>query len=240
MVSTCFRLHELVFSWALEEKDGVKKSDTRPGPPPACTVVVTPTEVISVRDSLDLSFVTGAAAYLKDRGSEALLKGTVHGILSAAIVSLQFDTLVTPTEVISVRDTLDLSFVTTAAAYLKDRGSEALLKDTVHWILSAAIVSLQSDTKVTPTEVISVRDSLDLSFVTGAAAYLKDRGSEALLKGTVYGILLAAIVSLQSDTLVTPTVVISLRYSLDLSFLTGAAAYLKDRGSEALLKGAVH
>ncbi|CAH0400810.1 unnamed protein product [Chilo suppressalis] len=59
---------------ALEEKDGVKKSDTRPGPPPACTVVVTPTEVISVRDSLDLSFVTGAAAYLKDRGSEALLK----------------------------------------------------------------------------------------------------------------------------------------------------------------------
>lgn len=60
---------------ALEEKDGAKKSCERAGPPPACTVLVTPHEVISVRDSLDLGFVTGAAAYLKDRGSEALLKG---------------------------------------------------------------------------------------------------------------------------------------------------------------------
>lgn len=59
---------------ALEEKDGAKKSSDRPGPPPACTVLVTPTEVISVRDTLDLAFVTGAAAYLKDRGSDALLK----------------------------------------------------------------------------------------------------------------------------------------------------------------------
>ncbi|CAH0589149.1 unnamed protein product [Chrysodeixis includens] len=59
---------------ALEEKDGAKKSVERPGPPAACTLLVTPTEVISVRDTLDLAFVTGAAAYLKDRGSEALLK----------------------------------------------------------------------------------------------------------------------------------------------------------------------
>ncbi|CAH0694526.1 unnamed protein product [Spodoptera exigua] len=59
---------------ALEEKDGAKKSSDRPGPPPACTVLVTPTEVISVRDTLDLAFVSGAAAYLKDRGSDALLK----------------------------------------------------------------------------------------------------------------------------------------------------------------------
>ncbi|KAJ8714953.1 hypothetical protein PYW08_004934 [Mythimna loreyi] len=59
---------------ALEEKDGAKRSSERPGPPPACTVIVTPHEVISLRDTLDLAFVTGAAAYLKDRGSEALLK----------------------------------------------------------------------------------------------------------------------------------------------------------------------
>ncbi|XP_026748130.1 pleckstrin homology domain-containing family M member 2-like [Trichoplusia ni] len=59
---------------ALEEKDGAKKTVERPGPPAACTLLVTPTEVISVRDTLDLAFVTGAAAYLKDRGSEALLK----------------------------------------------------------------------------------------------------------------------------------------------------------------------
>ncbi|CAH2043414.1 unnamed protein product, partial [Iphiclides podalirius] len=60
---------------ALEEKDGAKKADPRVGcPPPACTVLVTPNEVVSVRDSLDMSFVAGAAAYLKDRGSDALLK----------------------------------------------------------------------------------------------------------------------------------------------------------------------
>nr|XP_021192345.2 uncharacterized protein LOC110377695 [Helicoverpa armigera] len=59
---------------ALEEKDGAKKCSERSGPPPACTVLVTPHEVISVRDTLDLAFVTGAAAYLKDRGSDALLK----------------------------------------------------------------------------------------------------------------------------------------------------------------------
>ncbi|KAL4709047.1 hypothetical protein ACJJTC_005908 [Scirpophaga incertulas] len=60
---------------ALEEKDGAKKVDPLAGGPPAgCTVLVTPTEVISLRDSLDLTFVYGAAAYLKDRGSEELLK----------------------------------------------------------------------------------------------------------------------------------------------------------------------
>ncbi|XP_072944565.1 uncharacterized protein prd1 [Epargyreus clarus] len=60
---------------ALEEKDGAKKTDPRAGgPPPACTILVTPYEVISLRDTLDLAFVAGAAAYLKDRGSEALLK----------------------------------------------------------------------------------------------------------------------------------------------------------------------
>ncbi|CAK1586813.1 unnamed protein product [Parnassius mnemosyne] len=60
---------------ALEEKDGAKKVDPRAGgPPPACTVLVTPHEVLSVRDSLDFAFVAGAAAYLKDRGSDALLK----------------------------------------------------------------------------------------------------------------------------------------------------------------------
>lgn len=59
---------------ALEEKDGAKKSDVMKGPPPACTLLVTPQEVVSVRDTLDLAFVTGAAAYLKDRGSDALLK----------------------------------------------------------------------------------------------------------------------------------------------------------------------
>ncbi|XP_023937252.1 uncharacterized protein LOC112045338 [Bicyclus anynana] len=60
---------------ALEEKDGAKKTDLRTGgPPPACTVLVTPYEVISLRDTLDLAFVAGAAAYLKDRGSDALLK----------------------------------------------------------------------------------------------------------------------------------------------------------------------
>ncbi|XP_037293203.1 uncharacterized protein LOC115446701 [Manduca sexta] len=60
---------------ALEEKDGTKKLDPRAGqPPPACTVLVTPHEVISLRDTLDLAFVAGAAAYLKDRGSESLLK----------------------------------------------------------------------------------------------------------------------------------------------------------------------
>jgi hypothetical protein len=65
-----------LFDQALEEKDGAKKIEPRAGSPPAaCTLLVTPTEVISVRDSLDLSFVAGAAAYLKDRGSEALLKG---------------------------------------------------------------------------------------------------------------------------------------------------------------------
>ncbi|CAK1555868.1 unnamed protein product [Leptosia nina] len=59
---------------SLEEKDVTKKGDLRSGPPPACTVLVTPYEVISLRDTLDLAFVAGAAAYLKDRGSEALLK----------------------------------------------------------------------------------------------------------------------------------------------------------------------
>ncbi|XP_050347883.1 uncharacterized protein LOC126771822 isoform X1 [Nymphalis io] len=60
---------------ALEEKDGAKKaSPLGRGPPPACTLLVTPLEVLSVRDTLDLAFVTGAAAYLKERGSEALLK----------------------------------------------------------------------------------------------------------------------------------------------------------------------
>ncbi|VVC93234.1 unnamed protein product [Leptidea sinapis] len=59
---------------ALEEKDGAKKPNVKAGPPPACTVLVTPYEVISLRDTLDLAFVVGAAAYLKDRGSEALLK----------------------------------------------------------------------------------------------------------------------------------------------------------------------
>ncbi|XP_049875998.1 uncharacterized protein LOC126373764 [Pectinophora gossypiella] len=60
---------------ALEEKDGAKKSDPRAGaPPPACTVIVTPSEVISLRDTLDMAFVAGAAAYLKERGSDALLK----------------------------------------------------------------------------------------------------------------------------------------------------------------------
>lgn len=60
---------------ALEEKDGAKKKDPRSGgPPPACTVIVTPHEVISLRDTLDSSFVAGAAAYLKNRGSEALLR----------------------------------------------------------------------------------------------------------------------------------------------------------------------
>ncbi|XP_068617684.1 uncharacterized protein prd1 [Battus philenor] len=60
---------------ALEEKDGAKKTDPRAGgPPPACTVLVTPHEVVSVRDTMDLAFVAGAAAYLKDRGSDALLK----------------------------------------------------------------------------------------------------------------------------------------------------------------------
>ena len=60
---------------ALEEKDGAKKSE-RSGPPPGCTVLVTPHEVISLRDTLDLAFVAGASAYLKDRGSDALLRGT--------------------------------------------------------------------------------------------------------------------------------------------------------------------
>ncbi|KAI8419720.1 hypothetical protein MSG28_008407 [Choristoneura fumiferana] len=46
----------------------------RAGAPAACTVLVTPREVISVRDTLDLTFVAGAAAYLRDRGSDALLK----------------------------------------------------------------------------------------------------------------------------------------------------------------------
>ncbi|XP_075980105.1 pleckstrin homology domain-containing protein pruning defect 1 [Anticarsia gemmatalis] len=59
---------------ALEEKDGASASESRAGPPGACTVLVTPAEVISVRDTLDHAFVAGAAAYLKDRGSEALLK----------------------------------------------------------------------------------------------------------------------------------------------------------------------
>ncbi|XP_045500587.1 uncharacterized protein LOC123698042 [Colias croceus] len=59
---------------SLEEKDAPKKADPRTWPPPACTVLVTPYEVISLRDTLDLAFVAGAAAYLKDRGSEALLK----------------------------------------------------------------------------------------------------------------------------------------------------------------------
>ncbi|KPJ04813.1 Pleckstrin-likey domain-containing family M member 2 [Papilio xuthus] len=60
---------------ALEEKDGAKKVDPRAGgPPPACTVLVTAHEVVSVRDTLDSAFVAGAAAYLKDRGSDALLK----------------------------------------------------------------------------------------------------------------------------------------------------------------------
>ncbi|XP_061379298.1 uncharacterized protein LOC116771112 [Danaus plexippus] len=58
---------------ALEEKDGCKKCE-RVGPPPACTILVTPNEVVSLRDTLDLAFVAGAAAYLKDRGSEALFK----------------------------------------------------------------------------------------------------------------------------------------------------------------------
>ncbi|KAL0871052.1 hypothetical protein ABMA27_004857 [Loxostege sticticalis] len=66
---------------ALEEKDGAKKVDPRAGePPPACTVLVTPTEVISVRDTLDLAFVAGAAAYLKDRGSEALLREYIEEV----------------------------------------------------------------------------------------------------------------------------------------------------------------
>ncbi|XP_047521987.1 putative uncharacterized protein DDB_G0277255 [Pieris napi] len=58
---------------SLEEKTTPKKA-VRSGPPPACTVIVTPFEVISLRDTLDLAFVAGAAAYLKDRGSEALLR----------------------------------------------------------------------------------------------------------------------------------------------------------------------
>lgn len=68
---------------ALEEKDGAKKVDSRAGgPPPACTVLVTPHEVISLRDTLDLSFVDGAAAYLKERGSEALLKEYIEEMRS--------------------------------------------------------------------------------------------------------------------------------------------------------------
>lgn len=59
----------------MEEKDGTKKDSRAGGPPAACTVIVTPHEVISLRDTLDMAFVEGAAAYLKDRGSEALLKG---------------------------------------------------------------------------------------------------------------------------------------------------------------------
>ncbi|CAH0720396.1 unnamed protein product, partial [Brenthis ino] len=60
---------------ALEEKDGAKKCDPRcGGPPPACTVLVTPHEVLSLRDALDAAFVAGAAAYLRERGSDALLR----------------------------------------------------------------------------------------------------------------------------------------------------------------------
>ncbi|XP_061719117.1 uncharacterized protein LOC133526479 [Cydia pomonella] len=57
---------------ALEEKDGL--SAERSGPPCACTVLVTAREVLSVREPLDLAFVAGAAAYLKERQEEALLK----------------------------------------------------------------------------------------------------------------------------------------------------------------------
>lgn len=60
---------------ALEEKDGYKKSDRETSVPPAgCTVLVTPYEVLSVRETLDMAFVAGASGYLKDRGSDALLK----------------------------------------------------------------------------------------------------------------------------------------------------------------------
>lgn len=63
---------------ALEEKDGAKKVDPLSGGvPAACTVLVTSHEVISVRDTLDVAFVYGAAPYLKERGSDTLLRGEI-------------------------------------------------------------------------------------------------------------------------------------------------------------------
>ncbi|XP_053611122.1 uncharacterized protein prd1 [Plodia interpunctella] len=64
---------------ALEEKDGAKKVDPLSGGvPAACTVLVTSHEVISVRDTLDVAFVHGAAPYLKERGSDTLLREYVE------------------------------------------------------------------------------------------------------------------------------------------------------------------
>ncbi|XP_013200960.2 uncharacterized protein LOC106143427 [Amyelois transitella] len=60
---------------ALEEKDGAKKVDPLSGGvPAACTVLVTSQDVVSLRDTLDVAFVHGTAAYLKERGSDTLLR----------------------------------------------------------------------------------------------------------------------------------------------------------------------
>ncbi|GBP92983.1 Pleckstrin homology domain-containing family M member 2 [Eumeta japonica] len=68
---------------ALEEKDGTKKLDgRRRGPPAACTVLVTQNEVMSVRETMEPAFIVGAAPYLRDRGSDALLKEYIEEMRS--------------------------------------------------------------------------------------------------------------------------------------------------------------